>query len=218
MSAAAAREMLKAGGLGYREIGRRESPEIGAGSVLTQDPRPDAQVAPSAIVKVILSDGAKTVTVPNVTQMSIAQATRNLEAAGLVAGGVQEAYDEHVPAGYVATTYPSHGSRVVRGTVVDMVTSLGPRPMLPPGPPLPPQPEAGSEHEQKLDFTVPADVGPGEVKVTVEISDGRNRRVIYEGRHKPGDSIPTQTLVVTEPITSRVLINDQIRIEHRHEP
>jgi serine/threonine-protein kinase len=214
MSEAAAREYLNRAGLESRVVGHRESPEIEAGAVVTQDPPADRQVPPDAVVKLVLSEGPKTVTVPNVTQMSVSQAKRNLEAAGLTPGAVQQAYDDHVPATYVASTLPAPGSRVVRATEVDLMVSLGPKPVLPPGPPLPPQP---SEHQEKVEFMVPADVGSGEVTVTVEVKDDSGTRTIYEHRHRAGEAIPTQAVTVRAPTTVRILVDGEVRDERQYQ-
>jgi len=216
MSGAAARAFVERAGLDCRVVGSRESEDVAAGAVLTQNPPADEQVMPGAVVKVVLSEGPKTMTVPNVTQMSVLQARRNLEAAGLKAGVEREAYDEKIPATYVASTLPAPGTRVIRDTAVDMVVSLGPRPVLPPGPPLPAQP--GSGREEKLEFAVPADVGSGEVTVTVEVTDEQGRRVIYEQHHRAGDAIPPQAVVVRAPTTVRVLVNGQLRAEEHYRP
>jgi beta-lactam-binding protein with PASTA domain/tRNA A-37 threonylcarbamoyl transferase component Bud32 len=214
MSNAAAQERLTRMRLEYRVVGRRESQEVEAGAVLSQDPPADAQVLPAAVVKVVLSEGPKSVVVPNVTQMSLAQARRNLEAASLAQGAVQEAYDDRVPAGYVASTLPHPGARVVRGTEVDLVVSLGSKPSLPPGPPLPAPPGRA----ERFEFTVPTDVGPGAVSVVVELADEHGRRTIYEGHHKAGEEIPTQTIYVAGSTTVRALVNGRVRAEQQYQP
>jgi len=216
MSGRAGEQHLERAGLEYRVVGRRESGEAEAGTILSQTPSANEHVPPASVVKVVLSEGSKMVVVPNVTQMSVAQARKQLEAAGLEPGLVQEAYDDRVPATYVASSLPSPGARVVRGTAVDLVVSSGPRPVLPPGPPLPSPPKPA--REEKLDFTVPADVGSGEVDVTVELVDSSGgRQTVYEGHHRAGDKIPTQTITVRAPVTARVLVNGQLRSEHRYE-
>jgi serine/threonine-protein kinase len=216
MSGAAGQQYLKRLGLDYRVIGKRESEETEVGSVLLQDPAANELAPRLSVVKVVVSEGPKTVAVPNVTQMSVAQAKKNLAAAGLESGLVQEAYDERVPASYIASTLPSPGARVVRGTAVDLVVSLGPRPAMPPGPPLPGPPKP--EREEKLDFQVPSDVGLGDVDVMVETVDDKGHHTIYEGHHKAGEKIPTQTVAITAPVTVRVLVNGQLRSEHRYQP
>ena len=214
VSAAAAQQLLGAMGLEYRAVGQRESEEVAPGSVLSQSPSPRSRVARGAVVKVVLSEGPRTVVVPNVSQMSLAQARLNLEAAGLALGSKQEAYHNQVPAGYVTSSYPTAGARVVRGTAVDLVVSLGPKPELPPGPPLPSQPT----REEKLDFTVPADIGAGAAKVVVEVVDAAGSRTLYEGEHRAGDHIPAQTIAVSGTTTVRVLVDGQLRAERVFQP
>ena len=217
MTATAGQQLLKRLNLEYRVVGQRESEETEAGKVLSQDPAANEQVPPATVVKVVLSEGPKTVVVPNVTQMSVAQARKNLQAAGLDVGLVQEAYDDRIPAKYVASTLPTPGARVVRGTAVDIVESLGPRPSMPPGPPLPTTPK-NVQRQEKLDFMVPSDVGPGDAKVTVEATDDKGTTTIYEGTHKAGESVPTQTITVRASMTVRVLVNGQVRAEHAYQP
>lgn len=77
------------------------------------------------------------VRVPNVQGMSVADATRTLQNAGLnVSQG--KAWVSNAPAGTVAGTTPAPGSRVMGGTVVAIHISVGPAPPEPP--PAPPGP------------------------------------------------------------------------------
>jgi beta-lactam-binding protein with PASTA domain len=217
MSGSAGEQQLKQARLDYRVLGRRESEDTAVGAILSQDPAANEEVPPGSVVKVVLSEGPKSAVVPNVTRMSVAQAKKQLQLNGLEPGLVQDGYDDHVPASYVANSLPPPGSRVVRGTAVDLVVSKGPRPAMPPGPPLPALPKP--ERDEKLDFTVPADVGAGEAEVTVELVTGRGaRQTLYVGRHRANEKIPTQTIAVREPVTARVLVNGQLRAEHRFEP
>jgi len=116
MSAAAARELLGGHGLVYREVGTRPSEDVAGGCVLSQVPSANLEVARETVIKVVLSTGPSHVVVPDVTRMSVTQAQRNLEAAGLVGGTVNEAYHGNVPKDYVASTLPAALTRVVRGT------------------------------------------------------------------------------------------------------
>jgi len=166
----------------------------------------------------VLSEGPSHVVVPNVTQMSVAQAQRNLEAAGLATGGVQEAYHERVPAGYVASTLPAAGARVVRATAVDMVVSLGPEPAMPTGPTLPPTP-TGAGREETLNYVVPADaIEDGEAEVRIEVSDEAGTRTIYEGRHRAGERIPPQKVTITSATTARIFVGGSVRAERQYLP
>jgi len=216
MSSSAARKYLEQAGLGYREVGSRPSDDVAAGKVLSQNPAAGVLASPADVVKVVISEGSHQVTVPDVAQMSVAQAQRNLEAAGLTSGAVQEAYDPKVPANYVARTLPAAGARVVRGTAVDLVVSLGPQPEVPPGPP--PAPPGGTRtREETLSYVVPADVG-GPATVKVEVVDRDGSRIIYEGTHRPGEAIPEQTITIAGETKARVLVNGRVRAEWDYQP
>jgi serine/threonine-protein kinase len=218
MSAAAARQMAESVGLEYREVGTRASEVVGAGGVLRQDPLPGMEVARGAVLKVVVSEGRSHVQVPDVTQMSVAQAQRNLEAAGLAGGTVQEAYSDRVPAGYVATTLPAPGARVVSGTAVDLVVSLGEeRGGLAPPPPSPPDQKEG--RRETLTYVVPAEwARQGPVKVVVELTDDGGRRVIYEGTHRAGDRIPPQEIIVKSATTARIYVEGKAQAERQYLP
>ena len=219
MSAAAARELTEGLGLAYREVGTRADEEVSAGCVLSQVPSAKAEVARDTVVKVVLSTGVSHVVVPPVTRMSVAAAQRNLEEAGLVGGTLREAYDESVPRDYVAGTLPAAGARVVRGTAVDMVVSLGPESGLPLGPSLPGGATSRQGREYTLTFTVPGN-GSNEaaVEVVIEVSDADGSRTIYEGRHRPGEGIPPQTIRVSSTTTARILVDGKVRAERQYLP
>jgi len=220
MSAQAAQEYVESRGLGYRETHHRPSDTVAPGSVSSQDPPAGSEVAAESVIKVVLSDGSSHVMVPEVTQMSVAQARHNLEAAGLASGVVREDYHDTVPADYVASTLPAAGASVASGTAVDLVVSLGPPPSMPPGPPLPSRPSPSGEREEVLNYVVPSDPELGEeVEVKVEVVDEQGRRtVIYEGTHRPGESLPPQTIVVSGPKTARILVNGRLRSERQYLP
>jgi serine/threonine-protein kinase len=219
MASGAAQEYLEGEGLGYRQVGSRPHEDIAKGAVVSQDPRAGLVVPVASVVKVVLSTGPQQVGVPNVAEMSVAAARRNLEGAGLVAGDSREAYHATIPAGYVTGTLPAAGKRVLPGTKVDIVVSLGPQPSLPPGPALPRPPNTGPGREEIIAYTLPADLGAGqEARVKVQVTDDKGTRVIYEGAHKPGEAIPPQTLRITSPTTVRILVNDEPRWEESYLP
>ena len=219
MSDAAAKELLEGLGLSYRAVGSKPSEDVVTGAILSQDPAPGLDVRDATVVKVVLSEGPSHVLVPNVTQMSVAQAQRNLEAAGLATGAVREAYYEDSPTGYVASTLPAAGARVVRGTAVDIVLSLGPEPPMPPGATLPPPPTPGGGREETLNYVVPAEgTRQGEVEVRIEVADEQGRRTIYEGQHRAGDRIPPQKVNITSPTTARIFVDGRLRAERQYLP
>jgi serine/threonine-protein kinase len=218
MNGSAAKEMLFGLGLAYREVGARASDDVAKGAVLSQDPAAGMSVNRDSVVKVVLSQGAASIQVPDVTQMSVAAAQRNLEKAGFTTGRVNQAYSDKVPAGYVASTLPPAGARADPGTAVDIVLSLGVEPAVPVGPPLPGQGQTQGR-EETLNFVVPADIGKqGEGTVTIELSNDSGRTKIYEGRHRAGDRIPAQKIHVTSATTARIYIDGKLQAERQYLP
>jgi len=217
MGNATARDVLAKLGLGYREVGAKPSEDVAAGAVLAQDPPAGVAVAVGTIAKVVLSEGPSHIVVPNVTQMSAAQAQRNLEAAGLTAGVIQQRYDDEVPAGYVASTLPAAGAHVVQGTTVDIVLSLGAEPVAPVGPPLPQSSSADGGREETLMYVIPADA-EAEVELKIEIVNDEGKRTIYQGRHAAGERIPPQKIRVTSPTRARIFVDGNLRAERQYLP
>ena len=218
IGAGPARACLRAEGLDYREIGRRASEDVPEGGVLSQDPKALTQAPRGAVVKVVVSAGPSHVVVPDVTEMSVAQAQLNLKANGLVTGTVQEGYHAEVPATYVASTMPAAGTKVVRETAVDMIVSLGPEPHGQPVPPFPVRPTSGGGREELISFVVPDDASSGRAKVVVELVDDDGTRAIYQGELRPGERIPPQKIVVDKPVVVRLLVDGQVRAERQYLP
>jgi serine/threonine-protein kinase len=219
MGSKTARETLEGLGLAYRRVGSRPSDDVVADAVLSQDPSPGLLVMQGAVVKVVLSGGPSYVLVPDVTEMALAPAQTNLEAFGLRTGDVRESYSEAVPAEYVASTLPAAGARVVPGTSVHIVLSLGPEPKVPGGPPLPPPPTPDGGREEILNYVVPSDIGiEDEVEVTIEVADENGTRRIYQGRHRAGARIPPQKIKVTEPTTARIFVDGKLLGERQYLP
>lgn len=219
MRSARARDLAAERGLEYREVGSRPSENVDAGCVLSQVPTANVEAQPETVIKVVLSVGPGHVVVPEVTRMSVTQAHRNLEAAGLTGGTVREAYDESVPKDYVASTLPAAGAQVVRDTAVDLVVSLGPELSAPLGPALPTRAEPGQGREHTLNFTVPGDeAAEREREVVIEIVDARGSRRIYEGRHRPGERIPPQKITVVSATTARILVDGEVQARRQYLP
>jgi membrane peptidoglycan carboxypeptidase len=80
--------------------------------------------------------------VPNVVGLSVEEATQVMAEAGFAVEVAEEgAFNETIPAGFVATHEPGAGIRVTVNTIISLVLSNGPDPALaPPPPPPPPSP------------------------------------------------------------------------------
>jgi hypothetical protein len=70
-----------------------------------------------------------------------------------------------------------------------------------------------------LSYIVPTEGVPNrELVVTVQVLDEQGERTIYEGRHRPGESIPKQTITVTSPTTARIFVAGRLRAERQYLP
>lgn len=120
-------------GLGLEtEIGEQAiaSDEYEAGLVASTDPAEGTKVEKGSTVVLILSSGpaepeVQMVTVPNVVEMSLADAKSKLKLENLSVGDVAEEYSDSVPEGYVVSQYPLAGEQTEEGAAVSLVVSKG---------------------------------------------------------------------------------------------
>jgi beta-lactam-binding protein with PASTA domain len=98
---------------------------VPVGSVISQDPAADAMVAVGSTVNIVVSTGASTVAVPDVTGQPAADAQATLESDGFVVTSTEQPSDD-VETGLVISTNPSAGTEVAPGTTVEMFVSSGP--------------------------------------------------------------------------------------------
>jgi serine/threonine-protein kinase len=206
--AASARALLAQEGLIYREADRRYSDNIGVGAVMRQDPGAGGSALPGTVVNVVVSQGPEQVEVPNVTEMSAEQAARVLQEAGFAVGQTRSQPDDNIQAGYVMASRPPPHSRVSPDTPVDLVVSSGPK-----TPPPPPSDGEPGTHTAKVAFTVPTDAGPGAARVTVELTDARGTRIVYEDSLKAGEAIPEQTVGYVGSAVIRIYVDGKKQLE-----
>jgi beta-lactam-binding protein with PASTA domain/predicted Ser/Thr protein kinase len=121
-----AQQQLDEAGLIMGDRTRRPSDEVPAGRVIEQDPPADRQIETGSAVDLVFSSGPKTVEVPSVTGLSVADAEAALETAGLVLGEQSEQNDQTVPEGQIISQDPPAGEEVPEETPVNVVVSAGP--------------------------------------------------------------------------------------------
>lgn len=112
---------IRNAGLRVKGLSRANHPTIARGSVVSQSPPAGTMVDPNTSVSLQLSSGAGSVSVPSVVGRTAASAIAELARAGLRSHATYQAMTG-LP-GRVRSQTPAPGSRVARGSVVNLIVS-----------------------------------------------------------------------------------------------
>jgi serine/threonine-protein kinase len=96
------------------------------GVVFEQDPRARARLEEGETVTIFVSEGPEQVEVPDVVDLSIAEARAEIRAAGLKVGEVTPESSETVDEDDIIRQSPEAGTEIDAGDTVDLVVSTGP--------------------------------------------------------------------------------------------
>ncbi|MGP3751898.1 Stk1 family PASTA domain-containing Ser/Thr kinase [Streptomyces sp. IBSNAI001] len=129
LALAEARRELKKTGLAPGMVTREFSEEIDRGKVIRTDPRAGTERHPDSAVALVVSKGSP-VDVPDVTGLSVEDATAALDEAGLKAKVLTDRVNSPEEAGEIARQTPGSGAEAAEGDTVELTVSKGPR-MLP---------------------------------------------------------------------------------------
>ena len=122
-------ELLTDLGLNTKVSAHEYSAEIPKNHVTFQQPDPGAEIKKDRDVRIVVSKGPQTLTVPDLIGMDIHAANVILEENGLTRGVTSATHDEFAGAGQVMGQVPRAGTLVERGTPIDLLTALGERPV-----------------------------------------------------------------------------------------
>lgn len=120
-----ARQILEASGLGFAVVGERHDAEVPPLHVVTQTVAPGQQVGKGTLVGVILSQGPRFVSVPNVVGLPADSVEPGLREIGLIVSRT-EAWSAE-PEGMVIAQIPPASTLVAEGTTVTLTVSTGAR-------------------------------------------------------------------------------------------
>ena len=95
------------------------------GKVIRTEPAKGTVVDPGTPITVYISAGKTMVEVPQVSDMSVADAKVQIEAVGLVVGTTTEGHSPSYAAGLVISTSPTLGTKLIQGSKVNLVVSDG---------------------------------------------------------------------------------------------
>jgi serine/threonine-protein kinase len=126
----AALELTSRENLGLRVSGTGFNPGVPPGHVISQDPAPGIRTRKNRLVHVVVSQGTRTVFVPDVSGLTLRRAELALIQSGLSLGRVSRSFYKEIPQGGVLTQSPPPDLFVPRNTAVDLLLSNGPRPVV----------------------------------------------------------------------------------------
>lgn len=165
---------LKNAGLTIGRIDEQFSTDVAADIVISQNPRPPAQVNKNTPVDIVVSKGIgpKKISLPDFRGTPLNTVNSQIESLKLKVGKVSEEFSDKYPAGTISGQNPAPGYEVTEGTIVDLNVSKG---------------ISSAIKRAVVQVNVPE--GPARQTVQIIVTDSAGRKVIYENSHKPGDRI-----------------------------
>ena len=127
MSEPQAQRFLENASLKMQVERRDHNPEIPAGFVISQRPRPDDAVKEGRTVAVVVSEGARTQRVPDIKGQSLRQGELTLGRQGFHVGRVVRVIEDSDVRERVIACSPGAGSETVEGAGVDVLVGAGGR-------------------------------------------------------------------------------------------
>ncbi|WP_280889457.1 Stk1 family PASTA domain-containing Ser/Thr kinase [Streptomyces sp. LBL] len=122
---AQARSRLEAAGLEVGKVQHAYSDTVKRGTVVSTDPDTGARIRDNDSVKLVISDGPKTVKVSDVQGYRLDKARTVLKQDGLEPGMVTREFSDDVDKGFVISTDPEGGTERRAGSAVALVVSKG---------------------------------------------------------------------------------------------
>ena len=103
------------------------SPDVAEGLVIRTSPNVGSEIREGATVTLTISSGREVVTIPDVTGLTLAEATQEIEGAGLVLNqSIREENSDDYPAGTVIQQNPQPGGETSVGASITLTVSTGP--------------------------------------------------------------------------------------------
>ncbi|MEV7191595.1 Stk1 family PASTA domain-containing Ser/Thr kinase [Streptomyces sp. NPDC093510] len=122
---AQAKQRLDEAGLDVKGVERKYSDTDKRGTVMDSDPAAGDRIRQNDGVTLIISLGPETVKVPDVKNLPLATAKKELKGAGLAPGMVTKKFSESIDKGSVLSTDPRAGFTRKAGSAVALVVSKG---------------------------------------------------------------------------------------------
>ena len=121
-------ELLTELELNTKVKGSEYTTDIPKNHVVFQEPQPGSEIKKGRDVKIIISKGPKTVSLPNLVALSIQQASIILEENDMCQGELSRAYNTEIEKDGIIAQVPAAGALLARGACIDLLVSKGARP------------------------------------------------------------------------------------------
>ncbi len=122
-------ELLTDLGLNTKVSAYEYNADIPKNHVTYQEPGPGAEIKKDRDVRIVVSNGPQTVAVPNLIGIDLRKANIIMEGNGLAKGIISETYNNRSIADEIIAQVPASGTLVWRGKAIDLLVSLGKRPL-----------------------------------------------------------------------------------------
>jgi beta-lactam-binding protein with PASTA domain len=116
-------------GLNTKVKGSEYDDAVPMNHVIYQEPEPGTEIKRGRDIRIILSKGSRTVVTPNLLGLPLQQARIILDENGLCLGEASTTYSDRVKKDDVMAQVPLAGAMIKRSACVDVLTSLGVRPV-----------------------------------------------------------------------------------------
>jgi serine/threonine-protein kinase len=197
-------ELLTELELNTKVKGSEYTADIPKNYVVFQEPQAGAEIKKGRDVKIILSKGPKTVSMPNLLDLSVQQANIILEEYGICQGELSRTYHKKVEKDHIIAQVPSQGTMVSRGGCVDLLISMGGQPKAFKMPDL-----IGLTLEDAIQSVEKAKLVIGEIKSTHRKNKPRN--IIVKQTPTSGHRV-----IASSPVS--LLINRESKTERPGQP
>jgi serine/threonine-protein kinase len=122
-------ETLTDMGLNTRIRGSEYSGEIPKNHIMAQNPAPGTMIKKGREIRITISKGAKTIAMPNLTDLDLRQAQLILEENGPCLSRISRVHHQGVVKDAVIAQTPLPGVTIDRDRCADLLVSLGPHPV-----------------------------------------------------------------------------------------
>ena len=120
-----AKTLCESKGLSIKEDERRYDESIPANHIVSQEPSEGERVKKGRVISVVVSEGSKTVYMPDITSRPLRQANLIMEQCGLKTGMLASVFSYEKGKDEIIAQSPVAGSLIKRGSAVNLLISNG---------------------------------------------------------------------------------------------